>query len=156
MKLGVDSLTLATKLLFSAMVIAWFLVLPPATCAQCAPDIENRSQVLEIDGAEGTWFHRDVLVCMLIDLEELQLVRVRIVLLEDRILRRDSQFADLREATLLGTQALVESNQVIDSVTRRAVEAEDTTDLWHWLSFLWGGLGIAIGVTVSVLVAGAL
>lgn len=139
-----------------AVVVVWLFAFVSRCEAQCAPDVALRSQVIMVEGQEGIWFHHDVAACMLHDLRELALTRERVELFEERLQLRDEQYATLQEATRLGTQALDESVEVINNVTRRAVEAEDSRDMWRWLGLLWGGLGAAAGVVITVLIGSAI
>jgi hypothetical protein len=87
---------------------------------------------------------------MLQDLRELQLLRVRATLLEERLELRDRQYGLLQETTELGTQALTDSQEMVGELSSQLVKIEAERDAWWRSPYLWSALGIAMGVGITV------
>lgn len=132
---------------FIAIMIA---AIPSRACAQvCAPDVTHRSERLTLNGDDGAWFHHDVVACMLHDLALIPELNRRLVLVRDKLTVREGQRQSLLAASAAADVALSESDQAIDLITRRAVEAEDGEGTWRWLALIGTAVGFGIGIFVG-------
>lgn len=125
-----------------------FLVFSAATAsAQCEGAEGIRRAVIQHQGVDGIWFQLDVARCLLRDVEELQLRRTELGLLEARLRATDTLVVQLRESlSVQGT-----TSQELESALIQAREQIRPREWWE-SPFFWTPLALVLGAAAGVVV----
>lgn len=128
-----------------------------STGQECAPDYNGpRRVVMDHDGRPGVWVAEPVMNCMVRDLRELQLLRSRVTLLDERLELRDGQVETLRRAVELGQQAEARLTEAIERAVAARRAAEERVDVWWRSPTLWLAVGAVVTAGLVALTAYAL
>lgn len=136
-------------------VVAMLMFGVTSSCrADCREGLVDRLIDVDHDGAEGFFVATADVECFLRQAEISAGLEARIALFEERADRADARYANMLQATALGTEVIATQDAVIASTTRRAISAEHRADAWHRSPFVWLAVGMAVslvGVGVVVL-----
>jgi hypothetical protein len=112
----------------------------------CAPEVELRRRVLEVEGVPGLWFDARVASCMASRLALLPELRKLVTLYEQRVERGDVQIALLGRQIELGKEIEAELERALDV----AIKGRERALRWHRRPGLWWGVGVVSAVVLQI------
>lgn len=122
--------------------------------------LDSECVVMTRDGQRGVWFRlsaADKIRKMKLELPELRLQIEKYELAEEE---RQSEVRELKMAIELQKSSLMALESTIENHAKEAREAEerakaaeDELDKWYRSPWLWGAVGIAVGVGSTLLIA---